>query len=60
MKISESRHGQNHVQEAMNLLQTAHYWMTDDGTDNWIINNVRISQTCDGLVRLVDFVATPQ
>lgn len=49
---SESRHGPSYVNEALSLLQAAQYWLTDDGIDNWIINNVRVSQTSDGLVRL--------
>lgn len=40
------------MNEALSLLQAAQYWLTDDGIDNWIINNVRVSQTSDGLVRL--------
>ncbi|XP_028130276.1 uncharacterized protein LOC114326201 isoform X1 [Diabrotica virgifera virgifera] len=40
------------VNEAMNVLQATNCWMTEDGTTNWIINNVRISQTADGLVRV--------
>lgn len=48
---SESRHGPSYVNEALTLLQAAQYWLTDDGIDNWIINNVRVSQTADGLVR---------
>ncbi|KAJ8737000.1 hypothetical protein PYW07_000271 [Mythimna separata] len=49
---SESRHGPSYVNEALSLLQAAQYWLTDDGIDNWIINNVRVSQTADGLVRI--------
>ncbi|CAH0577990.1 unnamed protein product [Chrysodeixis includens] len=49
---NESRHGPSYVNEALSLLQTAQYWLTDDGIDNWIINNVRVSQTADGLVRI--------
>ncbi|CAH1118602.1 unnamed protein product [Phaedon cochleariae] len=40
------------VNEAMAILQATNCWMTEDGTTNWIINNVRISQTADGLVRV--------
>ncbi|XP_057664781.1 uncharacterized protein LOC130899065 isoform X1 [Diorhabda carinulata] len=40
------------VNEAMSVLQGTNCWMTEDGTTNWIINNVRISQTADGLVRV--------
>lgn len=43
--------GPNMITEGVALLQTSNFWVTDDGTDNWIINNVRISQTSDGLVR---------
>lgn len=41
------------VNEAFNHIQAATYWVNEDGTDNWIINNVRVSQTIDGLVRFV-------
>lgn len=51
---NESRHGPSFVNEALSLLQAAQYWLTDDGIDNWIINNVRVSQTADGLVRYVN------
>lgn len=40
------------VNEAVSILQATNYWYTEDGTENWIINNVRISQTADGLVRV--------
>ncbi|KAI4455065.1 acid phosphatase-related [Holotrichia oblita] len=43
--------GPNLISEAVSLLHSSSFWITDDGTDNWIINNVRISQTADGLVR---------
>ncbi|XP_034950108.1 uncharacterized protein fest [Chelonus insularis] len=49
---SESRHGPSYVQEATSALSSAQYWLTDEGIENWIINNVRISQTPDGLVRI--------
>ncbi|XP_026467641.1 uncharacterized protein LOC113371217 [Ctenocephalides felis] len=49
---NESRHGPQHFQEALGLLQASQYWYTDDGIDNYVINNVRISQTPDGLVRI--------
>lgn len=39
------------VNDAVSVLQATNYWYTEDGTENWIINNVRISQTADGLVR---------
>ncbi|XP_022902731.1 uncharacterized protein [Onthophagus taurus] len=44
--------GPNLISEAVSLLHSSSFWVTDDGTDNWIINNVRISQTADGLVRV--------
>ncbi|KAF7386541.1 hypothetical protein HZH68_013673 [Vespula germanica] len=49
---SGSRHGSSCLQEAATALGAAQYWMTDEGVENWIINNVRISQTPDGLVRI--------
>lgn len=48
---SESRHGQNHVPDAVNIIQSSQYWTSDDGVENWTINNVKISQAPDGLVR---------
>jgi hypothetical protein len=48
---NDSRHGPSHVQEAISILQRAKYWITDEGLENWKINNVLISQTRDGLVR---------
>ncbi|XP_049948079.1 uncharacterized protein LOC126456368 [Schistocerca serialis cubense] len=47
-----SRHGPNCSQEVISVLQNGQYWMTDDLTQNWIINGIRISQTRDGLVRV--------
>jgi len=48
---SGSHHGPACLQEAAAHLSTAQYWQTDEGVENWIINNVRVSQTPDGLVR---------
>ncbi|XP_035720238.1 uncharacterized protein LOC118440793 isoform X3 [Vespa mandarinia] len=49
---SGSRHGSTCLQEATTVLGASQYWITDEGVENWIINNVRISQTPDGLVRI--------
>ncbi|XP_068084820.1 uncharacterized protein fest [Anabrus simplex] len=49
---NDSRHGAAFVQDAISLLQSAQYWVNDEGIENWIINNVRVSQTQDGLVRV--------
>ncbi|KAH0547097.1 uncharacterized protein LOC123269848 isoform X1 [Cotesia glomerata] len=49
---AESRHGPVCLQEAAAALSAAQYWVTDEGVENWIINNVRVSQTPDGLVRI--------
>ncbi|KAL1123350.1 hypothetical protein AAG570_002435, partial [Ranatra chinensis] len=49
---NDSRHGPAFSAEALSLLQTTHYWISEDGIENWIINNVRISQAPDGLVRI--------
>lgn len=48
---NDSQPSQQLVQEAFSHIQAATYWANEDGTDNWIINNVRVSQTIDGLVR---------
>ncbi|XP_049853107.1 uncharacterized protein LOC126334677 isoform X2 [Schistocerca gregaria] len=47
-----SRYGPSCSQEVISVLQNGQYWMTDDLTQNWIINGIRISQTRDGLVRV--------
>uniref|UniRef100_A0A0A9XDU4 Sphingosine-1-phosphate lyase 1 n=1 Tax=Lygus hesperus TaxID=30085 RepID=A0A0A9XDU4_LYGHE len=49
---SESRHGMAFIADAITAIQAAQYWVTDEGVENWIINNVRISQAPDGLVRV--------
>ncbi|KAJ4440012.1 hypothetical protein ANN_08143 [Periplaneta americana] len=49
---NDSRHGPSFIQEAISILQAAQYWITEEGIENWIINNVRVSQTPDGLVRI--------
>ncbi|GLV41667.1 wurstfest [Carabus blaptoides fortunei] len=49
---NESVHGPAHVEDAKGLLQQSKYWISKEGTDNWIINQVRVSQTVDGLVRI--------
>lgn len=38
--------------EAVAVLQTSNHWVSEDGTNNWLINSVRVSQTLDGLVRV--------
>ncbi|XP_052119658.1 uncharacterized protein LOC113218383 isoform X2 [Frankliniella occidentalis] len=49
---NDSRHGPACVSEAINLLESGQYWVTDEGVENWLINGVRVSQTADGLVRV--------
>uniref|UniRef100_A0ABD2WLE5 Uncharacterized protein n=1 Tax=Trichogramma kaykai TaxID=54128 RepID=A0ABD2WLE5_9HYME len=49
---AESRHGPAYYQQAAQVLSNSQYWQTNEGIENWIINNVRISQTPDGLVRI--------
>ena len=46
-----SRYGPSCIQEAISILQDAQYWATEEGLENWVINNVRISQNPDGLLR---------
>ncbi|KAK3925789.1 putative global transcription activator SNF2L2 [Frankliniella fusca] len=49
---NDSRHGPACVSEAISLLESGQYWVTDEGVENWLINGVRVSQTADGLVRV--------
>ncbi|GLG95963.1 Protein of unknown function [Gryllus bimaculatus] len=49
---NDSRHGPSYFQEAVSILQSSQYWVTEEGIENWIVNNVRVSQTQDGLVRV--------
>lgn len=44
-------YGPYYTQEAISVLQGSEYWISDKGTENFVINNVRVSQTCDGMVR---------
>jgi hypothetical protein len=46
-----SCYGPYYIQEAISILQGYHYWINDKGTVNFVINNVHVSQTCDGMVR---------
>jgi hypothetical protein len=46
-----SCHGPCYIQEAISILQGTQYWITENGTEKFVINKVRVSQTCDGLVR---------
>lgn len=50
---SESQSGPACIGEATSILSHAQYWITEEGIENWIINNVKISQTPDGLARYV-------
>ncbi|XP_046388012.1 uncharacterized protein LOC124157381 isoform X2 [Ischnura elegans] len=44
--------GSHSRQAAMAALQDSHYWISEDGIQNWVACNVRISLTPDGLVRV--------
>jgi len=46
-----SCYGPYYIQEAISILQRSQSWINDKGTENFVINNVRVSQTCDGMVR---------
>ncbi|KAF5286469.1 hypothetical protein FQR65_LT12552 [Abscondita terminalis] len=50
--IDSGNYGAQNISDAITALQSSNFWATEDGTENWIINNVRISQTSDGLVRI--------
>jgi len=46
-----SCYGPHYIQQAISILQGSRYWISDRGTENFLINNIRVSQTSDGLVR---------
>jgi hypothetical protein len=46
-----SCYGPYFIQDAFSILQGSEYWISGKGTENFVINNIRVSQTCDGLVR---------
>ena len=46
-----SCYGPYYIQEAISVLQRSCYWISGKGTENFVINKVRISQNCDGMVR---------
>lgn len=48
---AESCQRHSDYQEALTVLEGAQYWQSDEGIENWVINNVRISQTPGGLVK---------
>lgn len=48
---NESRHGPGYQQDVMQILQNAQYFVDEKNVQNWIINNVRVSQAPDGLLR---------
>ncbi|XP_063221163.1 uncharacterized protein LOC134530344 [Bacillus rossius redtenbacheri] len=50
--FGNSRHGAACVDEAKAALGESQFWLNDEGVSNWIINNVRVSQTADGLIRV--------
>ncbi|KAF5303287.1 hypothetical protein FQA39_LY10026 [Lamprigera yunnana] len=49
--LNSGTYGSQNISDAITILQGSNFWITEDGTENWIINNIRISQTSDGLVR---------
>jgi len=46
-----SCYGPYYIQKAISILQGSQYWISHNGTENFVFNNVRISQTFDGMVR---------
>lgn len=47
----ESRYGHQYIPDAVNIIQSTEYFTSEEGIENWTINNVKISQAPDGLVR---------
>lgn len=50
--LDTSAYGSQNISDAFTVLHGSNFWIAEDGTENWIINNIRISQTSDGLVRI--------
>lgn len=49
--LYNAHYGPNMIHECTKILRQAQYWITEDGTENWVVNGIRVSQTADGLVR---------
>ncbi len=43
-------HPNNAIAQSINYLEKADYWRTDSDLDCWLINDVNVKQTPDGLV----------
>jgi len=50
--LYNAHYGPNMIPECTKILRQAQYWITEDGTENWVVNGIRVSQTADGLVRV--------
>jgi hypothetical protein len=51
--LNNAHYGPHMMRECTKILRQAQYWITEDGTENWVVNGIRVSQTADGLVRYV-------
>uniref|UniRef100_A0A1B6E0L1 Uncharacterized protein n=1 Tax=Clastoptera arizonana TaxID=38151 RepID=A0A1B6E0L1_9HEMI len=49
---NESRHGPMYHKQAISYLKNAQYFCGEKGTHNWIINNIKITQSPDGLLKV--------
>lgn len=51
--LHNAHYGSHMVRECKKICSQTQYWITEDGTENWVVNGIRVSQTADGLVRYV-------
>lgn len=50
---SDARYGPTCAKEVMSIIQNSNYWCTEEGTEIYDINNFRVSQAVDGLVKYI-------
>ncbi|KAJ6637400.1 hypothetical protein Bhyg_10130 [Pseudolycoriella hygida] len=51
--LAGSRHGSTFLRDAVSVIGRSTYWCSDDGTEEFYINDFRIIQTGDGVVNVV-------
>ncbi|KAG4066330.1 hypothetical protein HA402_000554 [Bradysia odoriphaga] len=51
--LNDSRHGPMYAKDIISVLQKSTYWCSTDGAEEFHINDFRIIQTADGLVKVM-------
>ena len=49
--LHDAQFGPQMMRQCTKIIRQAQYWITEDGTENWVVNGIRVSQAADGLVR---------